>query len=404
AKGLVAYVVPADPAQPPSVAALKRSLEGSLPAYMIPARFEIVDALPLTANGKVDRSRLGKGTTLARPAHVAPREGVEKALAAIWQQVLAVPAVGADDDFFALGGHSILAVRLSALVAARFKRPLPLSSLLSNPTLASQAALLEGAAALPQNVVCLATAERASAAPPVVLVHPVGGNVLCYRDLARLLRPSGAAIYGIQADDADDDGAPSSLPAMAERYVQALRGVQPRGPYRLGGWSLGGFVAVEMARVLRAAGEEVSLLFVIDSRLPTPSAEPVSSARLLARFLGDVGGGTPIPASMEGHLTDVVEAHRWGVESGALPRELSVDAFGRMFRIFERNARALLRYPRPCFDTPAHAFVADAPFPGHGDDLPWGTVHRLAGDHYTLLRPPALDHIARHLLSLLAGS
>jgi len=413
AKSLIAYVVPADASARPDADDLRRSVAATLPAYMVPTRLLFVEGLPLTANGKVDRGALARFDAGERPAFVAPRNPAEAALAALWSEVLGVERIGVHDDFFALGGHSLLAVRLGALIAARSRRELSIGALLSHPTLAAQAALLRQSDidAEPRNLVCLAPADADSPDRPIVLVHPVGGNVVCYRELAGLLRRCGA-VYGIQSSDAEEG--PTSLPEMAQRYVAALREAQPRGPYRLGGWSLGGFVAMEMARLLHAAGDDIELLFVIDSRMPSASAA-VDRAQLLARFVGDLCGGTiPSSTALLAQLRSVAdkeaiaEAHRVALAAGILPGELSPEAFARMYRLFERNARALLVYRPPRCELLVHAFCAETVLPGYDDALGWEAsrraVHRAAGDHYGVMRSPSLERIAATLREALAST
>ena len=421
-KSLVAQVVPDDPAAPPDPASLRLALADRLPAHMVPPRIVLGDRLPLGANGKLDRGALARVAAAARPELVPPSGDVEVALAGLWREVLGAPQVGAHDDFFALGGHSLAAVRLTAMVQARFGRGLALGSLLAHPTLAAQARLLRDSSADPGGardadrpsgpVVCLAPGDD----PPLFLVHPVGGNVVCYRELARLLRSCGA-VHGIHSDDPPlDPGAPApaSLSGLAARYVEAVRQVQARGPYRLGGWSLGGLVAVEMARILCALDEPIELVFTIDSRLPHPPGPPPDRAQLVARFVGDLGGRAAAPpdALVEelraaGDAACIGRAHEWASQAGIIPAELCAPAFERMVRVFERNARALFAYRPAAIDVPTLALCATGAFAGHADarDLPAGRarVHAIAADHYTIMRRPILDRVAGLIRDALAG-
>ena len=401
ARALAAYVVADGDAPNLDPEQLRSFLFGLLPAYMVPARFAILERLPLTPNGKVDRSRLAGLEPAPRSEFVAPSSELECALAKIWCEVLGLERVGAQDDFFALGGDSLRAVRLAALVSARLQRELAISSLFTSPKLSAQAALLQGLTALPKNLVCL----RSGVGTPLVLVHPIGGNVLCYRDLSRMLAESRVPIWGIQADEAAHT--PSTLPSMAAEYVAALRQVLPQGPYRLGGWSLGGFLAVEMTRLLRDAGEQVDFTFVIDSRLPLRSEDAVERPQLLHRFLGDLRGQrsraldallAELHAAEDGSRLGV--AHRFAVTAGILPVEVSCAAFERLFSVFERNAHALFAYQRPPLGAcPVHSFSAEIDLAEHEELPDWDVVERIPGDHYSIMRSPSLERIAERLRS-----
>ena len=254
--------------------ALLAFARGLLPAYMVPACIVPLEALPLTGTGKLDRQalqRLADGHGEARPAPVAPRTPVEQALAAIWQEVLALPAVGVHDDFFELGGQSFAAVRMMTRIAARFGRHLSLGSLLEARTIARLAERLGGAQHASPRVMLWDAGEGT----PCFLVHPAGGGVLCYRALAeRMDRP----VHGLQAPGLHGGPQPDELPALAALYVDAVQEAQPAGPYLLGGWSSGGVIAYEMARQLEAQGHTVAQLVVIDAPAPMPhdTAPPAS--------------------------------------------------------------------------------------------------------------------------------
>jgi thioesterase domain-containing protein len=227
---LVAWVEPKDD-DVPAIAALRDHVAGRLPDYMVPARFVVLEELPRTATGKVDRPALpppprttGAGGRLA--------EGTETLLARLWQQVLGVRGVGPDDDFFALGGHSLLAVRLFAEIEKRFGDE-----------------------------------------PPFFCVHGLGGNVVSLRGLARRL-DSDRPFLGLQSPALRRDRRPPlSIDALADLYVEEVRRERPSGPYLLGGLCFGSLVAFEMARRLRAAGEEVPALALIDPP-PVPARGP----------------------------------------------------------------------------------------------------------------------------------
>ncbi|HEX4417056.1 MAG TPA: thioesterase domain-containing protein, partial [Kofleriaceae bacterium] len=253
---------------------LRQGLSDKLPSYMVPSTFVFLDALPLTPNGKVDRRALPRPDR-AGPArgrsHLPPRDGLELQLARIWEDVLAVAAVGIRDDFFELGGHSIMAVRLMAQIERHLGRKLPLSALAGARTIEAQARLLR-ANAVGAGDETLVRLRGGGKKPPLILVHPAGGDVLCYRELVAELGPD----YPVLAFEAaiGPGGAvrDRSVADMVAAYTAALRRAQPTGPYRLAGWSLGGLVAAEMGQALRAAGDRVTFVGLLDTVARRPGS------------------------------------------------------------------------------------------------------------------------------------
>ncbi len=266
---LIGCVVGVD-GQTPRVDAIRRLLGKRLPRPMIPSRFEIVAALPRTPSGKVDRRTLSEflpEQVAPTEGLVRPRNGVEEQLAAIWEDLLQIRPIGVTDDFFDIGGHSLLAARLAARIEERFGWSMALADLLKGSTIEALAATLSEPVSLRAGSPLI---DFGASGPglPLVLVHPIGGGVLCYNDLARCFDGS-RVILGLQAAGLESDTEhETDLVSMASRYVEALRLDRPQGPYLLGGWSMGGVVAFEMARQLAAAGQEVPLVFLIDSSLP----------------------------------------------------------------------------------------------------------------------------------------
>ncbi|MFP2903313.1 thioesterase domain-containing protein, partial [Corallococcus sp. 4LFB] len=219
--------------------ALKASLKLRLPEYMVPSALLVLESLPLNANGKVDRKALPEPDAHATEARdfVAPRDALEMQLARIWEDVLGVRSVGVRSSFFELGGHSLLAVRMVAAVRERLGQSIPLSVLFQQPTVEQLAQVLRDDS---QAWTPLVPLERgAPSHRPFFLVHPGGGNVLAYSELARRLGPS-LPVFGLQSRGLDGRPVAESIEEMATLYLDAIRTVQPHGPYQLGGWSLGG--------------------------------------------------------------------------------------------------------------------------------------------------------------------
>ncbi|MBZ4422263.1 non-ribosomal peptide synthetase [Myxococcus sp. RHSTA-1-4] len=423
-KRLVGYVVPAAKDAPSSVldsSQLRAFLAQRLPEYMVPSAVVVLDAFPLTANAKVDRKALPAPDAAASSAHrfVAPRTPTEQALATLWAEVLRVEKVGITDDFFALGGHSLLAVRLMARLRQLTGLTVPLATLFQAPTVERLARWVEqrgdGARSTP-NLVRLDSGT--STRSPLFLVHGGGGGVLGYSDLVRQLgedRP----VYGLSASGLEGGELPAaSIEMLARDYLSQVRTVQPHGPYRLGGWSFGGLVAYEMARLLQADGERVEVLALLDSHAPTAQARPEPDPLSLLAGFGQVLGlpWWKLPLDVE-HLRrlDVRDALAYVLEqarhspSGAPGLELS--AAERLFAVYQRLHEALRHYvPGGTYTGPTWVFTAATPGEGHtpAADLGWGTwlteppsVHEVPGDHYTLLRAPHVTPLARTLAGLL---
>lgn len=262
---LVAYIVPTTGADAIATE-LHQALTERLPAYMIPQRFVMLEALPLTPNHKLDRSALtavGQEQRLITATETAPRTTTEANLSAIWQSVLGISELGIHDNFFELGGHSLMAARLFALIENEFGKRLPLATLFRASTVAQLATILDAESGV-ASCSSLVPIQPSGSRPPFFCVHAVGGNVLEYNDLSTHLGAD-QPFYGLQSRGLTGGPADTTIEDMARHYIDELRKVQPAGPYFLGGWSLGGIIAYEMACQLRAQGHEIGLLALLDS-------------------------------------------------------------------------------------------------------------------------------------------
>jgi aspartate racemase len=264
-KHLVAYLVPRN--GDVATGEVREFLQGRLPDYMVPSVFVVLESLPLSPMGKVDRRALpapGDFKREAEKSFVAPADELELKLTRIWEQVLNVHAIGTDENFFELGGHSLLAVKLFAQIEKVFGKNLPLATLFQAPTVRQLARVLrdEGWQSAWSSLVPI---QAGVARTPFFCIHAAGGNVLEYHDLARLLGPD-QPFYGLQAKGLDGKSEPhTTIKEMAAHYLNELREVQPQGPYLLGGRSSGGTIAFEMACHLEAEGEKVALLALLDT-------------------------------------------------------------------------------------------------------------------------------------------
>ncbi len=264
-KRLAGYVIATR--SKPSGSELKRYLKERLPEYMVPADFVFLETMPLTPNGKVDRRALPWPEIEAaetREDFLAPRNEFESTMTSLWEQVLGKRPISVRDNFFEMGGHSLAAARLMGLIGKEFGKKLLLTDLLQAPTIEALVALvrLETPSAARSSVIAL---QPLGSKPPFFFVHGMGGSVLRFRDLARHMAPD-QPFFGIQAQGLDGTQ-PSlqSVEEMADLYMEDLRAAQPEGPYYLGGYSFGGYVALEMGRRLLAQGDEIRALILLDT-------------------------------------------------------------------------------------------------------------------------------------------
>src|SRR6202050_2861295 len=269
-KRLVAYVVPAQIGEF-ETAGLQGFLKKQLPDYMIPAVI-VLQAMPLSANGKVDRKALPAPSAENHPeTHdcIAARNEIEKGLVNIWSDLLAIQKIGIKDNFFELGGHSLLAIRLVSRIEQSFGKELSLASLLEAQTIKQQADLMLGRDGQPGRDETNNGRERPAQLPFFFL----GGDAT-FLPLSQGLRAAhGLHSLGMQASFVQSGRDLGLLPGIAEHFVRAIRARQPRGPYMLAGWCAHGLLALEVAQQLQGQGEEIALLMMIEVTQPVRRKE-----------------------------------------------------------------------------------------------------------------------------------
>lgn len=261
---LAAFVVSTGP---PDAQALRALLAQQLPAAALPDQWVFLDALPRNVNGKIDRKALLARLQPAAEAAPAEATALERQIMQVWQEVLGAPPPGVQSNFFDLGGKSLQAIQVSVRLSRLLQREVAVSVLFHHATVAAlaQALSLPVAHRPPPADEAQAFAPvltlQQGAGPALFCLHPAEGLSWCYLGLARHL--PGLAIHGLQVDAAA--ALPASFESLVQGYVARVRALQPHGPYRLLGWSLGGALAQAMAVQLRTAGEPVELLALMDS-------------------------------------------------------------------------------------------------------------------------------------------
>jgi amino acid adenylation domain-containing protein len=399
---LIAYTVPADPAAWP---AIRRELPGllaaRLPRQMLPQALVMLPALPLLANGKIDRRRLPPPPALETQDAVG-MEGVAQHLAAIWRDILKLPSVGLADNFFDLGGTSLLAARLQARIRDAFGRRISLAALYRAPRLADLADLVarEPKPEAPDaETVQIVHLQRAGEAPPVFGVN----NTTVFYPVAMRLSPKRPFVAVeirklralTQAPDAD-------LTEIAATYLAAVRAIRPHGPYVLLGWCAGAVLAYDIAQQLLAQDEQVAMVAMVDPSPPGPVAG--FGPRLIA-------AGQRLRTDVARHGGSVLRRLRptAPAAAAAAAAEQDLDIVDRkLVAYLERAAdayrprayggRVLLFAP----DRARAAWMAD-PVAGWRALAPNAAVHRVPGDHVTMLRGDGARFIAERIGDALAG-
>jgi amino acid adenylation domain-containing protein/non-ribosomal peptide synthase protein (TIGR01720 family) len=383
-------------------------LDQALPESAGLTRVVVLPEFPRTARGEVDEAALpAVPEPAAAPAPapaVPPSTPDELRLARVWQRVLGVAPDDVRTSFFDLGGDSMLAIRLIDEAGRALGRDVPLAVLLQEPTIEGMAAALPAAPGRWTPLVEITPGDGV----PFFCAHPAGGTVLCYGELGRLVAPQ--PFYALQARGVERGQPPDDdLPTMAASYLAAVRDRQATGPYLLGGWSMGGLVAYEMARQLVAAGERVGLLVLMDTPTPELIGELPDQAAALARLLEGVAPIDPdrlraMPGAQRLRFV-LAEAERVGL----VPPGLDPDRAEQLFAVFAAHVRAVQTYRPGRFDGPVRLLRAvhsevTAPDYGWGELLTgqWQTID-VPGTHESMVWPPNVRRLAEVLREQLAA-
>lgn len=421
---LVAYLVGA--ADAVDIDRLHRDLRATLPAHMVPARFEWLATMPTTPSGKRADDELARRPLRAPEVPSAdgrPQTDIERRLAAIVAEVLGVPSVGVHDDFFLLGGTSLSAMRLVVTVEKRFGVTISMAAFAASPTAASIArelAAREAKVAF-DPVVPLRPMRR-----PVFLVHPIGGNVLCYRSVAHHVAPD-QPVYALQAAGIEPGTEPlETIPDIARSYMEAIVRLQPTGPYQIGGWSLGGLIAYELARQLRLAGRRVDRLILIDTMIARPGRGfECNDEMMYELFMWELlatnrAGDMPLeslPAGLDGDEAMLEFILGRAVQAGVLPAGASPSAVRRLFSVFKTSWQAAAAYQPEPSDQDLVLLRARAPLPDllrpahdaagslhHDATNGWSELARgrldvieIPGNHLTIMEEPHVRVVASEI-------
>ena len=392
---------------------------------MIPAMFIKLDFMPITSNGKLNRRALPTPESMSRSQeeeYVPPRDALEMELVKIWENLLQAHPIGIQEDFFEIGGHSLLAVRLMAKIEEQLGQNLPLSTLFQGATVEKLATILRQQVDRPSPPLIVGIQTQGTK-PPFFCVHPVGGNILCYSALANRLG-NDHPFYGLQARGISGQEQPhTQVEDMATDYIEAIKTIQSQGPYYIGGWSFGGLVAFEMAQQLHRQGEQVGLLGLIDTRAPIPelSAMDIDETAITLLLTQDISAivGSPLDISseilsqlnQEEQLNYILTAVK---QAQILPPDTELKQMKQILKVYQANIQATLDYQASIYPNSVTLLRAENSsslfsewisdkLPDWINNQTYGwerfstqpiVCQTIAGDHYSILTEPNVKNLA----------
>ncbi|GAA5052638.1 amino acid adenylation domain-containing protein [Nocardia callitridis] len=389
---LVSYVKPRD-GSAPSVAELTTHVSGLVPNYMVPQSIMLLDRVPLSPVGKLDRKALPEPVFTAGEGYRAPSTPNEELVCAAFATALGIEKVGADDGFFELGGNSLLATKVVAQLREE-GIDLPVQVMFGAASPAAIAARLDDTEGAPETALASALAPVLPIRPvtaatdkaPLFCVHPGVGLSWCYTGLLPHLA-SDQPVYGVQSPHVAGERGYSSLAEAAQHYVAQIKSIQPQGPYHLLGWSLGGLIAHEMAVQLRESGDEVALLSMLDSHRLTEDLMD-SAMPSMSEIIGEFGGGDFDGAAIDSSMT-LGEAAQLVVDQPGAFAALTLEQLERLYAGYANGAELAQGFQPRSFDGDLLFFTAVE------DDININDPRRRAGAWRPFVTGAIDDHDVR---------
>ncbi len=416
-----------------------------LPNYKLPSNIVFVDPMPLTSSGKVDRKRLPESLPAGNvpEQYVAPDNALEEFIAQAWCEALKIDKVSTNTNFFDAGGSSLQAAMLTTKLSQELGIHVPTALLFDLADVAKMASRLvqlhptaiaekfgsavvehqhvlilqqSGEPPTPASHELLALLKTTGSRPPIFLIHPPGGIVVCYRELARYVDEDQPLIAVRARGLHGHEKLPESLSTMAADYIAALKTYQPTGPYTLGGWSLGGLVAYEMAQQLSAAGTEVKQLLLLDTTIPEGSTSLVPIEELVnvgleygiemtLDQLGELAPAEQLPFLWE-------HAKGLGVIDDQSPPEVVAQVLDDLQSLFHHHIQLACIYPIERFEGKIALFrPSEIPFDLNvSPDRGWRHLARevsvcfVPGHHHSMVQPPHVQHLAQAITRALSNA
>ncbi|MEH2327802.1 non-ribosomal peptide synthetase [Nostoc sp.] len=395
-------------------------LQQKLPNYMLPSSFVVLDALPLTPNGKVDKRSLTTDEVI-RPnttqSFLAPRNFTELSLVKLWENLLNTNPIGVKDNFFDLGGHSFLAVRLMAQIQDKFEHNLTLSTLFENPTIEKLAIIVSQPSRDSSNSPLVAINSFGDKIP-FFCMHGAGGGINNYFKLSRRLGED-YPFYALEHTLEQDLPEIISVEETATRYLQEIRQVQPNGPYFLGGHCYGGVIAFEMAQQLQRQGQTVGLLVLIDTIQPETRIKSTKDddAKFLLRMAESIKTNNNIDFSIPFEELRVLplneQFHLVNKKANFIFSDTEVEDFLHYYKLFRAHVQAMRDYVPKVYPQSITLFRAKEEIIHDFDNREWSTddpllgwgkyssqpiqVIEVSGDHFSIFVEPHIQELTKHL-------
>jgi len=424
--GLVCYFVNQTDENVDSVN-IKKYLKSVLPAYMVPAFYINLDALPLTKNGKTDRQSLPAPDIASRQRTIIPAQNTTEAqILSIWKTVLNQDQISTDDDFYDIGGHSLLAAQLTNKISNTFNVDPGHQFILTNTTIQEMAKAITQKNIGTNDTCAIRLSNGTKNKHPLFLMHPIGGTVHCYMALKQTMDKN-FPVYAFQSPGIDDiDEVEVGIESIVEKYVAEILTIQPEGPYTLGGWCFGGVLAYEAASQLKAMNKQVAGVHVFDTRAPIVANHPDDGddATLLSWFARDLAVPhnkiLDIPAD-ELRAIDADKQFPHVLERaqaiGVIDSNIATEKLMNYFQVYIANGMALQMYEEKSVDINITLYRAKDEPVDYGEFLGWDkllntsgnkrrfTVIDIEGDHNSIMYKPQVYQLGRALnRHLLASS
>jgi thioesterase domain-containing protein/acyl carrier protein len=371
---------------------------------MVPTAITVMDKMPLTPAGKIDRKALPRPESiqLAGVDYTAPRTELETLLAQIWESFLPAERIGIHDNFFELGGHSLIGVRMVARINKELDTQLQVAALLTAQTIDKLAQLIEKGGVPVRTLIPLASSDLQQ----LFLIHPVGGDVLCYSDLAQALK-SEFSVYGLRARGLEGQPVFDNMSDMVEHYVHEIRAIQPKGPFRIAGQSLGGIIALAVARQLESEGEQVDRVFLLDTFSPNHLRQAFKTdADVMAAAFGRNPSNVAQPENVAGSEDYERHLYRTAVGSGMISQDVPEPTFKAILRVAVNNHRLASQTEVESLRANVHHFTAQDNPAAKPSGATWQgaplniSFHKVAGGHETLMQGVNAAPLARLISNL----